>query len=284
MNQMAIRMADDILENASLVIEEEKDIELVRPSVFAHSKLLEGLLKTDPENEKLAALTIKALFFLSFAFLEEEYEKLQYKSPRKAVQFKTRASTVYQRAFRYGGAIIMKECEGAEGTLENVQTIAFVECIKKLEKDYSELAFWTGFAWAKYIFLNADKPIALMQLPKLLRMMERVEELDETYYFGSLYVFFGIYYGSRSRLLGGNPEKSIEYFNKAVDLTEKKNLMAFLFKAQFYAKQVQDKELFERDLEYVLNFNDTHDSRMNLMNAVSQLKARRLLQQKEELF
>ena len=50
--------------------------------------------------------------------------------------------------------------------------------------------------------------------------MKRTHELDPDYNFAGSDLFFGVYYASRPKLLGGDPEKAKEHFTMLVGLAE----------------------------------------------------------------
>ncbi|MCS5622300.1 MAG: TRAP transporter TatT component family protein, partial [Nitrospinaceae bacterium] len=94
----------------------------------------------------------------------------------------------------------------------------------------------------------------------------------------------GAFYGGRSRMLGGNPEKSRHHFEKALDLTEKKFLLVRLLFAKTYAVQNQNRELFESQLQAVVNAPPDLFPEQRLANEVARKKAAQLLDQIDELF
>jgi len=282
--KFALKTTAEIMETASLAIEEEKDIEIAKYAIFANAKTIEGMRKVDPENLQLTLIVVKALFSLSFSFIEDEYEKYRFSHPAtKAKVAKRRASVLYRRAYLYGLEFVKSECS----ELKNPATALlsnFKKCLSEMDDDYTELLFWTGFAWSKYIFLNLGTPKSVAQLPKVVAIMDKIKKEDESIYFGNLYTFYGVYYGSRPKMLGGNAKKSLEYFNKAINYNKKTNLMAHLFKAQYYAVQQMDKKLFKKELNHVIHFKGKHHPRLGFINAISQRKARRLLAQIDEIF
>jgi len=85
-------------------------------------------------------------------------------------------------------------------------------------------------------------------------------------------------------MLGGNPEKSRHHFEKALDLTENKYLLVQLFFAKTYAVQNQDRELFESQLQAVLQAPPDLLPEQRLANQVARKKAAKLLGQIDELF
>jgi hypothetical protein len=115
-------------------------------------------------------------------------------------------------------------------------------------------------------------------------MMERVLELDETFYYGGAHLFMGIYLASRPKLAGGDLKKSREHFLKAIDFGKEKFLMAYVYYANHYARQAQDKELFLSTLQAVLKKPVDISPDITLLNAVAKKKAKELLDRIDDYF
>ena len=82
---------------------------------------------------------------------------------------------------------------------------------------------------------------------------------------------------------GGNPEKGKEYFERALELTDRKFLLIQYNYARSYAVQTNDRALFERLLREVIDAGDiSNDNR--LPNKIAARRARRLLAQADEIF
>ena len=82
--------------------------------------------------------------------------------------------------------------------------------------------------------------------------MERCVELDETYFYGGPHRWFGSYYAKLPSIAGRDLEKSKEHFEKALKI-ESNYFGTRVLRSEYYAKNSQDKELFQSDLEFVLN-------------------------------
>ena len=108
--------------------------------------------------------------------------------------------------------------------------------------------------------------------------MTRVLELQEDFYFGGAHMYFGVYYGSRAPVLGGNYKKSHQHFDKAREINNNKLLMPDLLQAQYLARQQLDHEDFEKRLTSVVNAPDDLYPEAALINQIAKRKAMLLLQ------
>ncbi|MEE8209217.1 MAG: TRAP transporter TatT component family protein, partial [bacterium] len=109
-------------------------------------------------------------------------------------------------------------------------------------------------------------------------------ELDETYYDGGPHLFFIVALSSRPAMLGGNLAKAKEHYERVVELTEGRFLLAHVLFAEYYAVQAQDKGLFVRLCKQVLASPPTTVPRRGLLNAVARQRATILLKDADAYF
>ncbi|MCC7430964.1 hypothetical protein IT568_08995, partial [bacterium] len=160
----------------------------------------------------------------------------------------------------------------------------FQKSLKNFSKKNIEAVFWTANAWASYINLSRDDPEAVSELWKAQSLMERCLELDENFYFAGPHLFLGTIKASLPKLLGGKPEEAKNHFEKALKLSNEKMLMVRVFYAQFYAVQVQNKELFESQLKQVLAFDVENAPEIRLINTLAKKRAKKLLENIDTYF
>ena len=114
--------------------------------------------------------------------------------------------------------------------------------------------------------------------------MQRVLALDETYYFGGPHIFFGVWYGGRPPMLGGDFALSEMHFAKARSITQGKLLSVDLLYAQYLAVQQGNRNVFHDKLTAVVSAPLDIFPEMALANAIAQHKAAMLLKKEDELF
>ncbi len=267
-NKIAIRSTGSIIEYAMEALMEESDLVFAEESAPANLKLLEGLIKGDPENEKLLVLAARGFASYSLAFLEDKN--------------KERAKLFYEKGKHYGLRALLKEEKFRDALNENVEI--FDQSLKFFKEDDVPALFWTGFSWGSWINLNLDSPDALADFPKMECIMKRVLELDETYYYGGVHMFFGTSYGSRPRMLGGNLEKAREHFEKAREISNGSFLINYVYEAKYYAVPIQDRALFESILQKVITASPEILPEQRLVNKIAKVRAEKLLKQVDEYF
>ena len=280
---MAVRTTADILSDGSAAFEEESDLELAEHSISANLKVIEGMLKSDPTNETILVLLARSYGGYAFGFIEESYLEWKEKDPKKSDHFKHRAEVFYLRGKDYAlKALSQSNSAFAEALNSDFETFE-----KELE-DFGHgdvpALFWTAYNWGNWLNLNLQSPEAIAVAPKVERMMKKVLELDENYFFSGPHLFYGVYYGARPPMLGGDKAKSKTHFELALKHTERKFLMTQVLYAQYYAVQTQDEHLYGKLLKEVLDASDTIYPEQSLITQLAKKKAQRLLAAKSKLF
>ena len=159
----------------------------------------------------------------------------------------------YQKAKDYGLMVFKKKSDfkkALEGTTDD-----FIKIMPAFNENDVELLFWTAFAWGSYVNLNRTSPYAVADLPKVKIMMERVVELNDKYFYGLPHLFMIVYY-SMPPMFGGNLERAKEEYDKTIQISGDKFVLADFYMAKYYAVQAQDKELFIKLLDKIENAPD----------------------------
>jgi hypothetical protein len=233
----------------------------------AYLMLLDGMIETWPDNEQL--LITAAQTYSSFASLFVEDRDKEY------------AKVLFGKGRDY--ALKSLEKKGVKDPLQS-SFEEFEKSLKSLGKKDVLYLFWGATCWANWIRLNLDSMEAMAEIPKVQWMMQRVLELDEGFYYGGAHLFMGIWLSSTPRTYGGNVQKAQEHFLKAIDLGKGKFLMAYVYYANYYARQVLDKDLFISTLQKVLETPADASPDLTLLNTVAQREAKKLLDHAEEYF
>lgn len=267
MNKMMVDASLPMIEGGMDALLQEPDLQLAEDSLPANISMLNGMIQLDPENARLHSYAAQAYYGISYGFNEDSDIN--------------RAEKFYLRGLDHG--LIALQLQGLKDP-ENQSFAEFEQQLQKLGKDEVATLFWTAMNWAKLIDLNRDDTERLMQLPKPTAMMQRVLELDETFYFGSAHMYFGVYYGSRAPTLGGNFEKSEQHFDKAREITDGKLLVADLLQAQYLSRQKLDQKDFHDRLTKIIDAPEDLYPEATMLNQISKRKAKLLLNKESQWF
>ena len=137
--------------------------------------------------------------------------------------------------------------------------------------------------WAtnKLWYLNNKPAIERINHRELLEViMHRIIALEPDYLYGGPYRFFGIFY---SRIPGVEITQSKRYFEKAI--SSYPNYFGNKVQmSEFYHQKAENKNLFQNQLNSIINIEPTIDPEIIPENVFYQKRAVLLLDQKETLF
>ena len=268
MGQITVRASMPMIEGGIVAMNRETDLKLAKAAIPANMGMLEGMLVKDPQNRVLHEFAAQGYYGYSYGFVEDRDRR--------------RASKLYYRGFKHGVAALA-EYDLDEAQL-NAQLDSLQAAVKRLDEDAVPALFWTASNWAKWVDMNRDSAESLAQLPKAVMLMQRVLELDEHYFLSGAHLFFGVYYGSRSPMMGGNFALAEKHFNRARENTANKILLADLLQAQYLERQRFDRGAFHRRLQKIIEAPDDLYPAQALINAIAKQKAVELLEREDEWF
>jgi hypothetical protein len=161
---------------------------------------------------------------------------------------------------------------------------AFEKAVTKVKKRDVESVFWAANAWIYWILGNTSDMSAFMDLPKAKALIDRVYELDSTYYYGAPHLFYGVYYSAIPAMMGGDLAKGKVEFDKAAEIAGDRLLMVKVSYAEFYCKATYDRETFESILNEVLESDVDLYPETRLLNLIAQRQAEQLLETIDDFF
>jgi len=255
-----------MMEKMKIAANKNTDIELLRDAMPASLVQLDGFIEVSPDNTDLLLRAAEANAGYAFAFVKDKNRKRMF----------------FQKARDYSLRALKQNDTFREAFDKSLDE--FIGSLKSFEKDDVPALFFASSTWIQWIGLSLSDPEALMDLPKVEAMMERVLELDDKFMYGSIHAGFGAYYAARSVTLGGKPVKAKYHFDKAFEISESKYLVFYLLYARYYAVQIQDRALFVETLNKVISAPPNLLPEKNLANEIARKKAKELLAQADEYF
>ncbi len=267
-SQLVVRGAMPLMAGGDLAMNRETDLQLARDAIPATIKLLEGMLVSDPDNSRLRIHAAQAFYGYGYSFVERE-------DPARAARF-------YRRCV--GHAKVALKNAGLAGDVESLALPELRRTVAGLGEKALPGLFWTASCMAKLADVRRTDPATIAKLGRAALLMERVLELDETYYHGGPHLFFGVYYGGRAPMVGGDFHKAERHFARAREITGGRLLIVDLLYAEYLARQRLDRESFHTRLTRVIEAPADLFPDMALANAVAQDRARHLLRMESEWF
>lgn len=268
MGQMVARSSLSILDSGNVVMNRETDLELARAAIPANLKLIEGLILELPDNAELRLQAAQGFYGYAYGFIEDDDSR--------------RASALYRRGLEH--ALRALAVAGVSGDVAALPQDELERRLAALDRGAVPALFWSASCWGKWIDMNRDEPARIAEMGKAAALMTRVLELDENYYHGGAHLFFGVYYGAKPPMLGGDFERSARHFDKARAVSGGKLLLGDLLRAQYLARQQLDRRQFHERLTAVINAPPDVFPEMALVNAIAKQKAGQLLAKEKEWF
>jgi hypothetical protein len=192
---------------------------------------------------------------------------------------KERASDLYYRATAYGLRAV-----GLNKNPETINREELETLFKEPDKKGLDSLLWTTVSWSSWINLNLHKPSAIVQLGVVQLCIDKLTEKEPDLFYGLPYLLKGVILSARSPMLGGDYEKSKEYFDKAL-LSGNRNLfLSQYFYARYYCIGTQNKEMFTSLLTEIINKNKEYPNDLCLLNMVIRIKAETLLNNVDDYF
>lgn len=245
----------------------QNDPALVRDGLPAYMLMLDGFIVDAPENGALLMSGAKLYAFYASAVLDADV---------------SRAQRLTETARDYAGrALCLKHakfCEPAVLSYDDYAVVLNSVHLNALPELYSY-----GLAWSAWLQSRSRDWQALADRPKIEALFERVLALDETYDGGRAHFYLAILRSQLPPGMGGNPETGKTHFERAIALSQGKDLAVKVQYAQLYARMVFNRALHDRLLREVLQA-DPHAPGLTLSNVLAQQQARRLLDESPHFF
>jgi len=253
--------------NVSAALVNQNDPALVRDGAPAHLLLLEGLLEGDPGNEGLLLAAARMYGAYATLFVED----------------KERARSMADKAHGYAARAL---CQRRPDTCaaDHLPFDDFTALVDTIEQQDLSALYVYAVTWVGRVQTSGPGDFdALADLPRIATIMERVLVLDERYDHGQAHVYLGAFDCRLSAALGGRPEQGRLHFERAIALSNGRNLRAPVELARRCARLTFDRELHDRLLNEVLAA-DPDEPGLTLSNVLAQQEARVLLDTSADYF
>ena len=258
--------ASDFADGLSVAILNQDDPETVKAAVPSYMLMLDSLVEGSDDDPDIlsAAATLYASYGAVFA-----------DDPARAKRLTRRARDYAQRAMcvEYEDA-----CQWREQTFDE-----FSSSVVGVTADDAELLYTYGFSTLAYLRAHSDDWNSLAELPQAEALFDHYLSIAGDEVNEATYVYMGVLLTLRPPALGGKPEIAREYFEKAIDLSDGRDLSAKVEFAKGYAKMLYERELHDELLTDVVNADPYADG-LTLSNVLAKEEAAKLLLEADEYF
>ena len=258
--------ASGLADNLSSAILNQDDPETVRAGAPSYMLLLDSFLEGDPDNPELLA---------SAATLYASYGAVFADNP-------VRASRLTTRARNYAGKAMCETytpaCDWPDASYDE-----FVATLDGVTARQSEYLYTYGFATLAYLRAHSDDWNSLAELPQVEALFNRYLAIAGDDVDGAVHTYMGILLTLRPPSLGGKPEEARAHFEKAIALSDGRDLSAKVEYAKGYAKLLYERDLHDRLLGEVIDASPYADG-LTLGNVLAKEEAERLLAEADDYF
>ncbi len=268
MAQLTVKASMPMIEGGMLALNRESDLLLAEAAMPPNIELMEGMLINDPDNQALRNYAAQAYYGYAYGFIEDS-------NPQ-------RAARLYKRGLNH--ALHNLQQTGIDKNILTGDLKTIEQYLSDTDKDDVASLFWAASNWAKWIDHNRHDASAIADLPRAVLIMQRVIELDETFFMAGPHLFFAVYYGSRSPMLGGNFSLSEKHFDRARQLNKLPLLLIDLLQAEYLDRQKFEQNTFHKRLTELLSANADVNPDTALINHIAKQKAQLFLDKESQWF
>lgn len=268
-------------------LQQEADYEMARQAIPGALKTVESFWIVDPDNWRLTRILTEGYCQYGTAFVEDDWEVAKFAKNLEQIEYhNTRANHIFTRCMNFAlrrlGSRWQKEIFEAPDVVAKL--------LKETGENHRFDMMFAGLALGSLVNHNLSRIEMLSYLPTVEAIMMRVLELDAKHPPKNLqhaalpYIALAMLHSGRPKALGGEPEKAKAEFQKALDITSDKFLLARTLMAYRVGLALNDKQFFHAQLKIVLETAPSVWPEQRLANEVAHRKARRYLQKEKDLF
>lgn len=159
----------------------------------------------------------------------------------------------------------------------------FAQFVDQLNQKDVATTYAFANAWLNYIQAHSDDWNVVAQLSRAQALLETVIKYNESYDNAGAHLYLAAIATILPPALGGKPDIGQYHFERAIELTEGKNLVVKVEYARRYARMTFDQELHHQLLTEVMKA-ETQAPGMTLMNAWAKQQAHELLASESDYF
>ena len=242
------------------------DPETIKKGVPAYLILVSSMIKSDPENPDLleAGAQLYGAYASGFTDTAESKKALA----NRAFDYSSRAMCIRNTGF----------CK-----VKSISYFEYEKLLSSVDESQTRHLFIFASSWAGVIDANSSDWNAVAELPKVKTSIQRVLVLDESVDNGNAHLYMAVMESLLPPSLGGKPEVAKQHFDRAIEISNGRNLMAKVLYAEKYARLLFDRELHDELLKQVIE-SDAGENNQILINTLAKQKAQALLLNADDYF
>ncbi|MEF2143872.1 MAG: TRAP transporter TatT component family protein [Desulfovibrionaceae bacterium] len=258
-----------LMDNLALSVKKQQDLETVRQGIPSYIIFMDALVEGSPDDADTLTASSGLLTAYAMAFtLDNEPERAKTMTA-KAREYSIRAVSERSKVF---------------ARLWDKPASEFGPVPASLDKSDLKHLHALINAWGAYIKARPGSWDDVADLPKIQALADRLLALDETYSYGAPHALMGVLYTILPPAYGGKPEEARIHFERALEISEGKDLLAYVTYARCYARLVLDRELHDALLRHVAETPVDVVPELTLQNALAKQQAAALAAEADDYF
>ena len=258
--------ASGLSDSVSDSILNQDDPETAKAALPTFMVLIDGFIRDNPNDPDI--LVSGATLYASYGAIFADDE--------------VRASRLTTRARGYA---LKAMCESYSPACDwpGANYDEFVATLDGIGPKQSEYLYTYGFASVVFLRAHSSDWNSLAELPQIEALFSRYLDISGDEVNSAVYTYMGVLLTLRPPALGGEPEKAREYFEKAIALTDGRDLSAKVEYARGYARLLYERELHDQLLNEVMAADPYQDG-YTLSNVLAKEQAATLLAEADDYF
>ena len=258
--------ASGLSDSVSDSILNQDDPETAKAALPTFMVLIDGFIRDNPNDPDI--LVSGATLYASYGAIFADDE--------------VRASRLTTRARGYA---LKAMCESYSPACDwpDANYDEFVATLDGIGPKQSEYLYTYGFASVVFLRAHSSDWNSLAELPQIEALFSRYLDISGDEVNSAVYTYMGVLLTLRPPALGGEPEKAREYFEKAIALTDGRDLSAKVEYARGYARLLYERELHDQLLNEVMAADPYQDG-YTLSNVLAKEQAATLLAEADDYF
>ena len=247
----------------------QTDLELVKEGLATPLLVLDGLIEAYPQKDGilLTACQLNTVYG-SILLMQGERER--------AVKNLAKAKAYIFRALSQRNKLFAK--------VKDKPYDEFIVSLPKFRTKDVPYLYYAAQSWVFWI-VGEGTWLAKADVPMVESLINLVLKLDDTYNYGMSHGLLAAIYTSRPAELGGKPDEAKIHFEKALEISQGKNLTIHVLYARHYCRLVYDRDLHDKLLKDVLAANlETLPKELTMMNTLAKEEAQKLLDSADAFF
>jgi len=257
-----------------------KSIVLNTPSIssFYFEKKINKLEKLGDTSLSVYRKIVKLKVQFGFGIILEEGDRLLDNNYNDGIKKYQKAQSIFLEAKETQIMILLAKYPDFENWLKNEKNIKFVD------EDIFDL-YWLSAAIGGSIKASRGKPMQLIQLPVVGRLLRKSMKLDPKWGKGALYSAMMSYTASRTDLNRMALKDSVDfYYDKAIEYSDSLDASLFVTYAEAIHKPFQEKQEYLDKLNLAVNLDIKSDNYFKMSNYLAKNRAKWLISKTDDYF